>query len=126
MSALALYSLRMFIRQQGVNIFTMEEIDRDGVGVVIERALRKLKGIDLLYVRLDLDAVDPSVAAGVGTPVKGGLSYRESHLLLETVHDHRKMTSLEIVEEDPVLDNRNQSAEFAVELVMSALGKKII
>ena len=117
---------RQFIRNHGVNIFTMEEIDRDGMAVVTERALRKLKGVDLLHVSLDLDAVDPSIAPGVGTPVKGGLDYREAHLLLEMVHNHGKMTSLEIVEVNPILDNRNQSAEFAVELVLSALGKKII
>lgn len=117
---------KQFIRQQGINIFTMEEIDRDGMSVVINRALRKLKGVDYLHVSLDLDAVDPSVAPGVGTPVKGGLNYREAHLIMETIFASGKMTSLEVVEVNPILDERNQSAEFAVELVLSAFGKKII
>ena len=116
---------RKIIRQQGMHVFTMEEIDKDGMGTVIRRALRKLKGVDLLHVSLDLDAVDPSVAPGVGTPVKGGLNYREAHLLMESVADSGMMTSLEVVEANPILDNRNQSAEFAVELVQSIFGKKI-
>ncbi len=117
---------KQFIRQQGINIFTMEEIDRDGMSVVINRALRRLRGVDYLHVSFDLDAVDPSVAPGVGTPVKGGLNYREAHLMMETIFASGKMTSLEVVEVNPILDVRNQSAEFAVELVLSAFGKKII
>ncbi len=116
---------RMLIRQQGINVFTMEEIDKDGMGTVIRRALRKLKGVDVLHVSFDLDVIDPSVAPGVGTPVKGGLNYREAHLLMETVADAGVMTSLEVVEANPILDNRNQSAELAVELIQSIFGKKI-
>ena len=116
---------RKLIRQQGMHVFTMEEIDKDGMGAVIRRALRKLKGVDLLHVSLDLDAVDPSVAPGVGTPVNGGLNYREAHLLMESVADSGAMTSLEVVEVNPILDSRNQSAEFAVELIQSFFGKKI-
>jgi arginase len=77
-------------------------------------------------VSLDLDAVDPAVAPGVGTPVKGGLDYREAHLVMETVADAGVMTSLEVVEVNPILDAGNASAEFAVELVQSAFGKKIL
>ena len=75
---------------------------------------------------LDLDAVDPSVAQGVGTPVKGGLNYREAHLIMETLNEEKRISSLEVVEVNPILDNRNQSAEFAVELIQSGLGKKIL
>jgi len=116
---------RKAIRHQGMHVFTMKEIDNDGMGTVIRRALRTLKGVDLLHVSLDLDSIDPSVAPGVGTPVKGGLDYREAHLLMESVADSGMMSSLEVVEVNPILDSRNQSAEFAVELVQSLFGKKI-
>jgi arginase len=75
---------------------------------------------------IDLDAVDPSVAPGVGTPVKGGLDYREAHLIMEVIADAGIMTSMELVEVNPILDECNASAEFAVELVQSAFGKKIL
>jgi arginase len=117
---------RVNIRKQGVNIFTMEEIDKHGMAVIMAKALRKLRDVDMLHVSFDLDAVDPSVAPGVGTPVKGGLDYREAHLIMETLNESGLMTSLEIVEVNPILDNRNQSAEFAVELIQSGFGKKII
>jgi arginase len=117
---------RKNIKQSGVSVFSMEEIDKDGMSAVLGRALRKMRDVDLLHVSLDVDAIDPSVAPGVGTPVKGGLNYREAHLIMETVNENGKMTSLEVVEVNPILDNRNQSAEFAVELVQSAFGKKII
>ncbi|HEY6952627.1 MAG TPA: arginase [Bacteroidota bacterium] len=116
---------RQTIRKLGVNIFTMEQIDKYGMAVVMEKALRKLSKVDFLHVSFDLDAVDPSVAPGVGTPVKGGLDYREAHLIMETLFEHGKVNSLEIVEVNPILDNRNQSAEFAVELILSFFGKRI-
>lgn len=117
---------RKHIKQLGINIFTMEEIDKNGMSVVINKALRKLRDVRWLHVSFDLDAVDPSVAPGVGTPVKGGLNYREAHLIMETLNETGRMTSLEVVEVNPILDNRNQSAEFAVELIQSGFGKKII
>jgi len=113
------------IRKLGVNIFTMEEIDKYGMAVVMEKALRKLSKVDFLHVSFDLDAVDPSVAPGVGTPVKGGLDYREAHLIMETLFEHGNVNSLEVVEVNPILDDRNQSAEFASELVLSFFGKRI-
>lgn len=116
---------RDHIRKLGVNIYTMEDIDKYGMAVVIGKALRKLNKVDVLHVSFDLDAVDPSVAPGVGTPVKGGLDYREAHLIMETICDHGRMSSLEIVEVNPILDHRNQSAEFATELIQSSFGKKI-
>jgi arginase len=79
-----------------------------------------------VHVSFDLDAVDPTVAPGVGTPIKGGLDYREAHLLMEMLSDSGRMTSLEVVEANPILDDRNASAAFAVELVASAFGKRIL
>lgn len=117
---------RALIKKHGINIFTMEEIDKHGMAVIITKALRKLRDVDFLHVSLDLDAVDPAVAPGVGTPVKGGLNYREAHLIMETLNEAGRMSSLEVVEVNPILDNRNQSAEFAVELIQSGFGKKII
>ena len=87
---------------------------------------RVTDGTDLVHVSMDLDVVDPSVAPGVGTPVKGGLDYREAHLIMEVLADSGVMTSLELVEVNPILDEGNSSAEFAVELVQSAFGKKIL
>lgn len=117
---------RKFIRHSGISTFTMEEIDKHGMSTVMSRALRKLHQCDYLHVSFDLDGVDPQVAPGVGTPVKGGLNYREAHLIMETLNESGKMTSLEVVEVNPILDNRNQSAEFAVELIQSGFGKKIL
>jgi arginase len=111
----------------GVKIFTMEEIDKFGIHRVMKSALQKVgRQVDLLHVSFDLDSVDPVYAPGVGTPVKGGLDYREAHLIMEMLAESKKMSSLELVEVNPIIDNRNQSAEFAVELVQSAFGKKIL
>ncbi len=118
---------RRFIEQTGVYVYTMHEIDRQGVHRVMKKALSKVtEGTDYLHVSLDLDAVDPTVAPGVGTPVKGGLDYREAHLIMELLFESKAMTSLEIVEVNPILDEHNTSAEFAVELVQSAFGKRIL
>lgn len=118
---------RRFIEQTGVNVYTMHDIDRQGVHRVMKKALSKVTdGTDYLHVSLDLDAVDPTVAPGVGTPVKGGLDYREAHLIMELLFESKAMTSLEIVEVNPILDEHNTSAEFAVELVQSAFGKRIL
>jgi arginase len=93
----------------------------------MKKALARVTdGTDFVHVSLDLDAVDPAVTPGVGTPVKGGLDYREAHLIMEVIADAGVMTSLEIVEVNPILDEGNKSAEFAVELVQSAFGKKIL
>ncbi len=117
---------RKLIRHSGVHAYTMEAIDKHGMSWAMSRALRHLRGVDMLHVSFDLDAVDPSVAPGVGTPVKGGLGYREAHLIMETISESGKMSSLEVVEVNPILDDRNASAEFAVEMLESALGKKIL
>ncbi|MCK9408945.1 MAG: arginase [Bacteriovoracaceae bacterium] len=114
------------IRKNNIPIFTMEDIDKHGMAVIITKALRKLKDVDFIHVSFDLDAMDPKECPGVGTPVKGGLDYREAHLIMETLSENNRLNSLEVVEANPILDNRNQSAEFAVELMQSGFGKKII
>jgi arginase len=115
------------LKTAGVSVFTMSEIDRHGIHRVMKKALARVTdGTDLVHVSFDLDAVDPTVAPGVGTPVKGGLDYREAHLIMESVAEARVMTSLDIVEVNPILDENNTSAEFAVELVQSAFGKQIL
>jgi arginase len=115
------------LKETGVQVHTMSDIDRHGVPSVMKKALAQVTaGTDFVHVSLDLDAVDPSVTPGVGTPVKGGLDYREAHLIMEVIADAGIMTSLEVVEVNPILDEGNASAEFAVELVQSAFGKKIL
>jgi arginase len=115
------------LKQTGAHVFTMPDIDRQGIHRVMKKALSRVTdGTDFMHVSLDLDAVDPTIAPGVGTPVKGGLDYREAHLIMELISESRAMTSLEIVEVNPILDENNTSAEFAVELVQSAFGKKIL
>jgi arginase len=115
------------LKETGVQVHTMSDIDRHGADRVMEKALARVTdGTDYVHVSFDLDAVDPTVAPGVGTPVKGGLDYREAHLIMELLHDSGVMTSLELVEVNPILDQGNASAVFAVELVQSAFGKKIL
>jgi len=115
------------LKENGLQVNTMSDIDRHGVHRVMKKALARVTdGTDYVHVSFDLDAVDPLVAPGVGTPVKGGLSYREAHLIMELIADAGVMTSLEIVEVNPILDQGNASAIFAVELVQSAFGKKIL
>jgi arginase len=115
------------LKETGVQVHTMADIDRQGGHRVMKQALARVTdGTDYVHVSFDLDAVDPAVAPGVGTPVKGGLDYREAHLIMEVIADAGVMTSLEIVEVNPILDQGNASAAFAVELVQSAFGKKIL
>jgi arginase len=115
------------LKETGVQVHTMSDIDRHGVHRVMKKALARVTdGTDYVHVSFDLDAVDPAVAPGVGTPVKGGLDYREAHLIMEVIADAGVMTSLEMVEVNPILDQGNASAVFAVELVQSAFGKKIL
>jgi len=115
------------LKRHGVQVHTMSDIDRSGIHRIMKKALARVTdGTDCVHVSFDLDAVDPTVAPGVGTPVKGGLDYREAHLIMELLHDSGVMTSLELVEVNPILDDRNASGLFAVELVQSAFGKKIL
>jgi arginase len=115
------------LKKFGVQVHTMSDVDRHGVHRVMKQALARVTdGTDYVHVSFDLDAVDPTVAPGVGTPVNGGLEYREAHHIMELLHDSGVMTSLEMVEVNPILDDRNTSAVFAVELVQSGFGKKIL
>lgn len=118
---------RTHLRNLGVHVYTMVDIDRHGIHQVMGEALANVtEGTDLVHVSFDLDSVDPSIAPGVGTPVKGGLDYREAQFIMEFLHDSGAMASLELVEVNPILDDRNRSAEFAVELIESAFGKRIL
>ena len=109
-----------------VRVFTMSEVDRIGVERALRESLAFLAGSRFLHVSLDMDAIDPEVAPGVGTPVRGGLSYREAHLALEVVAESGLLDSLEVVEVNPVLDRENATGRLAVELVASALGARIL
>ncbi len=114
------------LRASGVTVYTMKDVDRAGIGPIVEAALVIAgDGTAGVHLSFDLDVCDPSIAAGVGTPVKGGLDYREAHVLMEIVADSGLLTSLDMVEVNPILDVRNTTAELGVELILSALGKKI-
>ena len=115
---------RRAIRDLGVRAFTMSDIDRLGMARVIEEALAiAVEGPASLHVSFDMDGIDPTEAPGVGTPVRGGISYREAHFLMEAVAASDALGSLEITEINPILDRENQTAILAVELILSALGK---
>ena len=115
------------IRESGVHVFTMKDIDRDGIARIAERALAlAADGTGGLHVSFDMDVCDPTLAPGVGTPVKGGLDYREAHMVMELVADSRQLVALDLVEVNPTLDLRNTTAELATELALSALGKGIL
>ena len=115
------------IRASGVHVFTMKDIDREGIATIAERALALAsKGTGGIHVSFDLDACDPMYAPGVGTPVRGGLDYREAHMVMELVADSQRLVALDLVEVNPTLDIRNTTAEFATELALSALGKRIL
>jgi len=115
------------IRKSGIEVFTMRDIDERGMRAVMEEALRMAgRGTAGYHVSLDMDWIDPEDAPGVGTPVWGGATYREAHLAMEIISDHGRMLSLEIVEVNPVIDEHNQTADLAVELTLSAFGKKIL
>jgi len=115
------------IRASGVHVFTMKDIDRDGIAQVAERAIGlAARGTGGIHVSFDMDVCDPAIAPGVGTPVKGGLDYREAHLIMEMVADSRQLVALDLVEANPTLDIRNTTAELGAELATSALGKRIL
>jgi arginase len=118
---------REHIHASGVRVFTMKDIDRLGIASVAEQALAiACAGGARIHVSFDLDACDPAVAPGVGTPVKGGLDYREAHTLMEMIADTGQLASLDIVEVNPILDTQNSTAILGVELAASALGQKIL
>ena len=118
---------RPHVRESGVRVFTMRDIDERGLRAVMEEAIGiATNGTAGFHLSLDMDYVDPQYAPGVGTPVKGGATYREAHLAMEMICDSGQMVSMEVVEVNPVIDEVNRTADLAVELVMSALGKKIL
>jgi arginase len=115
------------VRKAGVEVYTMRDIDERGMLTVMEEALRIAgRGTAGYHVSLDMDWIDPEDAPGVGTPVRGGATYREAHLVMEAIADHGRMTSFEIVEVNPVIDEHNRTADLAVELALSVFGKKIL
>jgi arginase len=117
---------RALLGEIDARVFTMSEIDRIGVEPCMREAIAHAAGGAFLHVSLDLDVVDPDYAPGVGTPVRGGLSYREAHLAMETVAESGLIDSMDVVEVNPVLDRENATGQLAVELVASALGARIL
>ncbi|MFB3828710.1 MAG: arginase [Bryobacteraceae bacterium] len=115
------------VRESGVQAFTMRDIDERGMSAVMEEALRIVSaGTAGFHLSLDMDVVDPQDAPGVGTPVRGGATYREAHLAMELICDSGHMLSMELVEINPVIDEVNRTADLGVELIMSAFGKRIL
>jgi arginase len=118
---------RRLVKESGVHVFTMRDIDERGLRDVMTEAIRCASDdTDGIAVSLDMDFVDPADAPGVGTPVRGGVTYREAHLAMETLSDSKSMVSLEVVEINPVIDEHNRTALLGVEMVLSGLGKKIL
>ena len=118
---------RQNVRGAGVHAFTMRDIDERGLRSVMQDAIaHATRGTAGFHLSFDMDAVDPQEAPGVGTPVRGGITYREAHLAMEIVNDSARMVSMEMVEVNPVIDEVNRTALLAVELIMSAMGKRIL
>ncbi|WP_412026722.1 arginase [Deinococcus yunweiensis] len=114
------------LREAGIRAYTMKDVDQLGITRIVDRTLEQLDGVDGLHVSFDADALDPGVCPGVGTPVPGGLTYREGHLLMELLSDSHRVTSMDIVEVNPILDTRNQTAEVMVGMAASLLGQRIL
>jgi arginase len=118
---------RETIKRSGIRVFTMREIDELGIREVMNRAIECAShGTAGIYVEFDTDVIDPSVAPGTGTPVRGGLGYREAHLMMEMLHDCGAVRGVDFVEINPILDERNRTAELGVELLLSLFGKTIL
>ena len=118
---------RVALRESGIHVFTMHDVDRRGLATVMEDAISRVTAeTDGFHVSFDMDALDPSEAPGVGTPVLGGVFYREAHLAMELVAESGKLIGLDLVEVNPILDERNATAELAVQFALSALGKRIL
>lgn len=117
---------RLFLKKLGVSVFTMHDIDRRGMESVMDEAMARLSQANGIHLSFDLDGVDPNDAPGVGTPVIGGVSYRESHLAMEMLSENGRLVSAEFVEVNPILDYRNKTAYAAVELVGSVFGEQIL
>src|SRR6185503_547885 len=117
---------RELVHELGVSVHTMTDLDRKGAEPAVREALERVADAAFVHISLDMDVVDPDVAPGVGTPVRGGLSYREAHLALELVAESGLLSSLDVVEVNPILDRENETGKLAVELVASALGARIL
>ena len=118
---------KVAVRDSGVHVFTMQDIDRQGIASIVEQAVSLASsGTAGIHVSFDMDVCDPQIAPGVGTPVKGGLNYREAHMVMEIVADSALLASLDLVEVNPTLDVRNATAQLGTELALSALGLKIL
>jgi len=117
---------RRSLKENRLGVYTMREIDERGIAAVVREGLTRLKHLHRLHVSLDMDSLDPKDAPGVGTPVPGGISYREAHLVMEILADTGCVSSIDVVEINPILDERNQTAEIAAELMASLLGKAIL
>jgi arginase len=117
---------RRLVQELGVAVHTMSEIDRRGVEPVLREALERVASAPFVHVSVDMDVLDPDVAPGVGTPIRGGLSYREAHLAMELVAESGRFDSFELVEVNPILDRENTTAALAVELAASAFGARIL
>lgn len=114
------------IKELGLSVFTMHDVDRRGVAGVMREALDIVRGDGFVHLSLDVDVCDPEIAPGVGTPVKGGFNYREAHLAMEVIAEANVLTSMEVVEVNPILDHAGATGHLAVELVASALGARIL
>lgn len=117
---------RTLLIESGVTVYTMREIDEQGMARVVRAALNQLSHLEHLHISLDMDSLDPSEAPGVGTPVPGGLTYREAHLLMELLADDNRVSSVDVVEINPILDRGNHTARIATELLASLLGQSIL
>ncbi len=114
------------IKEQGIKVFTMYDVDKMGMGRVMEEAISIItEGTEGVHISFDMDVLDPIEAPGVGTPVTGGINYREAHLALELLAEQKALKSMEVVEVNPILDTKNQTANLAVELIVSAFGKRV-
>ena len=115
------------VKKLNLSVFTMQDIDKLGIHRIINKVLKQFrKNVDHIHVSFDVDSVDPSISPGVGTPVQGGLSFREAHLLMESIAECGCMSSLEIAEVNPILDDKNKSANFTVDLIASSMGQRIL
>jgi arginase len=117
---------RDLVKDLGISVHTMSDLDRKGIEPVVREAVERVSGAPFVHVSLDMDVVDPEAAPGVGTPVRGGLSYREAHLAMELVAEWGEFSSFEVVEVNPILDRENATGQLAVELTASAFGARIL
>jgi arginase len=117
---------RELLQEQGLAVYTMTDLDQIGVAVAVRDALDRVRGGPFVHLSFDADVVDPKDAPGVGTPVRGGLGYREAHLAMELVSESGLLGSMDVVEVNPILDHENETAQLSVELVASALGARIL